>query len=710
MKEIPDHLIFHLKRFEFDLHTMVRSKINDTFEFPECIDMRPYTIEYLSDSDPCTTPDVFQLAGVLVHNGTAESGHYYSYIKDRHEFTEQCNPIWFEFNDSEVSSFDPSTIPTSCYGGTDFIGPNKELGQPIAFHKSYSAYMLFYERVKPSPATDSKPSLFKKIPIPRELEMKILRENEETIRKYCLFDGAFIWFTTSILRQSHSLRVTKGTTEAELLEQQALRLALRTYEQIGSRIKDSREAEELFDNIKKLATSPTLECARGFLRWICDHPDSLRLLLLKCLHPRIRESFCNLILGALNQIRRYGDVYDGDVDDLSDQYEFRGFLYDVLRTIMGLWEYLNNIIKSWDEYFSLLIGIASFGPREKEILLQHGLLKKSLVIFMPEYLDRETRHPHQNLVKAYEKTPKRFSYRCLLEFIATLLDATHFGLEPCKDESCREMVQEIEAFPLTISEKYLLWRTIMKERVYVNAFIFKQLASNCHITLTQNIIRKILEMDEEPFVLGELTSHTKTALMHGIALDPANEAGPYLQGLVVYCLYTRSAADVKELIPRVANEVITIHMNGGREHLDFFKQLWYGKNQRLKPPMFVFNRVMETVSQWAPPLLCYWEPQIRIETEQLLNDRLFLMRSELLTEGRRRAVEGAIERLQEGCFRFAEEKFLKNKDLCAAADSQSFDSVIRILHQCPKMDMEEDPVYISRIDGLFIPPVPRQLI
>ena len=37
--------------------------------------------------------------------GTAESGHYYSFIKDRESHN------WFEFNDTIVHPFDPEDIP-----------------------------------------------------------------------------------------------------------------------------------------------------------------------------------------------------------------------------------------------------------------------------------------------------------------------------------------------------------------------------------------------------------------------------------------------------------------------------------------------------------------------------------------------------------------------------------------------------------------------
>ena len=45
IKSLPRHLIIHLKRFEFDYETMQQIKINDRFEFPEELDMFPYTLE-----------------------------------------------------------------------------------------------------------------------------------------------------------------------------------------------------------------------------------------------------------------------------------------------------------------------------------------------------------------------------------------------------------------------------------------------------------------------------------------------------------------------------------------------------------------------------------------------------------------------------------------------------------------------------------------
>jgi ubiquitin carboxyl-terminal hydrolase 34 len=44
---LPDNLIIHQKRFEFDLEQLKRVKVNDYCEFPMMLDMKPYMRETL---------------------------------------------------------------------------------------------------------------------------------------------------------------------------------------------------------------------------------------------------------------------------------------------------------------------------------------------------------------------------------------------------------------------------------------------------------------------------------------------------------------------------------------------------------------------------------------------------------------------------------------------------------------------------------------
>lgn len=58
----------------------------------------------------------YDLVGVTVHTGTADGGHYYSFIKERHSGG-TTNDRWYLFNDAEVKIFDPSQIAAECFGG-----------------------------------------------------------------------------------------------------------------------------------------------------------------------------------------------------------------------------------------------------------------------------------------------------------------------------------------------------------------------------------------------------------------------------------------------------------------------------------------------------------------------------------------------------------------------------------------------------------------
>lgn len=60
-------------------------------------------------TDKVAEDSLYDLVGVIAHYGTAEFGHYYSYIKTE-------NGQWLEFNDSKVMSFDLKNLEAECFG------------------------------------------------------------------------------------------------------------------------------------------------------------------------------------------------------------------------------------------------------------------------------------------------------------------------------------------------------------------------------------------------------------------------------------------------------------------------------------------------------------------------------------------------------------------------------------------------------------------
>lgn len=66
----------------------------------------------------------YDLVGVTVHTGTADGGHYYSFIKERDNGNGGPSDRWFFFNDAEVKLFDPSQIAAECFGGEMTVSVN----------------------------------------------------------------------------------------------------------------------------------------------------------------------------------------------------------------------------------------------------------------------------------------------------------------------------------------------------------------------------------------------------------------------------------------------------------------------------------------------------------------------------------------------------------------------------------------------------------
>jgi len=130
VKHLPNYLVIALRRFEFDFDTMTRMKLNDYFEFPMELNMEPFTQEGLERAEKekekqagkeTVVPNRkfnddyynYKLRGIIIHSGTAESGHYYSYIFDLEQ------KKWFEFNDQWVTEINEGDIANECFGGEE---------------------------------------------------------------------------------------------------------------------------------------------------------------------------------------------------------------------------------------------------------------------------------------------------------------------------------------------------------------------------------------------------------------------------------------------------------------------------------------------------------------------------------------------------------------------------------------------------------------
>nr|NP_651275.1 puffyeye, isoform D [Drosophila melanogaster]Q9VC56.2 RecName: Full=Ubiquitin carboxyl-terminal hydrolase puf; AltName: Full=Protein puffyeye [Drosophila melanogaster]AAF56319.2 puffyeye, isoform D [Drosophila melanogaster] len=184
-KKLPQILCFNTMRYTFNMVTMLKEKVNTHFSFPLRLNMCHYVEKTLmpqqykeererrqkekegadgsgdgndNEKAEATLDDdieecyEYELVGVTVHTGTADGGHYYSFIKERTKTSYHTHERWFLFNDAEVKPFDPSQIAAECFGGemtSKTYDSVTEKYLDFSFEKTNSAYMLFYERRLP---------------------------------------------------------------------------------------------------------------------------------------------------------------------------------------------------------------------------------------------------------------------------------------------------------------------------------------------------------------------------------------------------------------------------------------------------------------------------------------------------------------------------------------------------------------------------------
>lgn len=237
IKTLPNTLIVHAKRFEFDLEAMKRTKLNESLEFPMRLNMEPYTKEGLArierekqqeggapteEVPPLHPADYYEyeLAGILVHAGTADSGHYYSFVKEREPLNGSSSLQWIYFNDTLVEPFNTDEIPKAAFGGYDTVQQLDSVQQKYVTRthlRVNNAYMLFYDRVKPTKPTDatngtpvpapipdpapapSVPAVSVQTPsalVPRPIFNHVWEENMKFLRDKNIFDVdyfSFLW-------------------------------------------------------------------------------------------------------------------------------------------------------------------------------------------------------------------------------------------------------------------------------------------------------------------------------------------------------------------------------------------------------------------------------------------------------------------------------------------------------------------------------------
>jgi ubiquitin carboxyl-terminal hydrolase 34 len=609
-----------LKRFDFNLRTLQRSKINDHFAFPSKIDMRPYKVEYLIDNPDEVAEDVFELVGVLVHSGTAESGHYYSFIRERPSMSEK--DTWVEFNDDSVSSWDPDLMEHATFGGFEFRGDGN-----VSFDKSYSAYMLFYQRS--SVLAKQQQTLVKsqiaspvRVSLPPKVSNQIAYENEFLMRKYCIYDPSHVHLVTKML---HQVRMFNGgqCSEQHVLERKALFMALNHLDQVVTRTKDLPDFPNFMMIIKQTCDS-CVECTRDYLEWYCSHPETLRFMLLRNPEPMVRTEVAASILQALQKVKSdLPYAYGLSADDVGiDQDEVESddprIIQKIVVCLHKLWDIFQSSCRAWPEYFGLLASIAALGTPEAVLLLDAGYLKKTL-----DMVTADTALPlTPQLSRMLAIVSKRFTTRpvqfeAVIALLWKLMNVCDRRSEVLTDNESRFdlLIDEESRVPFTVGERDQFCQRWTRSNALI--LVEKLLMLNQNETNSHQIIAALMSWEEDdldPCIYAAISVGMKRA-------SASSTAESYLRAAIVYCEHTES-----DKAPHLLDQIIKcardLDNSEGREFLCFFKQIInVSTSERSNiQPEDLHSHILRHVGMWAPPLLTYYDAPVRVDTEEFLTE------------------------------------------------------------------------------------------
>lgn len=673
--------------------TGMRSKINDRFEFPHEIDMTPYNVAYLKDPDESPSPDLFELVGVLVHSGTAESGHYYSYIRER-PVDPNNSKTWVEYNDADISRFDPVHIADQCFGGMTEPSPF------TAYPKQWNAYMLFYQRKKAMtsdlanyrPPPSGSPV---KIELPAILVDRIALDNTLFTRKYCLLDQSYATFASELLEQLGHMK--KGVcSEGHLIEKDSIWLALRTLDQVFSRAKDSFGFDKMLGTLTKVIGCCTT-CCKVALDWVVSEESNLKNMLLRCPSSKIRREFGSMILIALRYLRQndptaYGLIIgsgtDGASDDLST--EAAGAFQDIIYSLKELRKQIPAHSRAWDDYFGVIAELAAFGNVETYILIREGFIKYCLEFLTaeaPAVRQRESNNHLRQYWRLIEKG-RKFSLHKLIELLRILLEQADLVEEAIERNDYEDRpILNGKARLTEIEEDYLrLGSRSQRPRTLV--FLEKVIGSDHNRQAATAIVRTMLLAEPD----GILLTAMQRTILGGINIEPATLAAPYLSAALAFCEFCPEHSCIKELIKTIALEVDTIGVNGGQEHLDFFAFARRLSNTQVPKTQASFHRlVLLTVPHWAPALVMYWEENVRSKTIELLKTLVFDCDTRNMDNEREaNEIEKVGRDLCETCTKRIEETIVEPQK---QVESKSVDHVIQVVKHCARMYCDNDDVY-----------------
>ena len=312
----PIVLVIQLKRFEYDLRTCNRYKINDKFIFPLELDISdicfnekideedddeddPNSVDFIGKCNwnfkPMNEDDVYMnkikngmiytLHGVVVHTGTAVGGHYFSIIKKE-------DGSWYNFNDIAVSKISEKDMLSMCYGENN---------------DTTSAYILYYTRKNFSHVVYDQNINSQELTFENEFNFTDEIKSEEILR-----DNKYYKRTQSFFKESVVNFITKTKN---------FDLSLEFYIKVFFHSKFNHLSKSFQHSLIKLMDEDNRN--RDFLIFIKNNFNDVFNNYLNCSQKDIIEDFNIIIKHSIQQILdEYNENNKDSIDNNSNDDPF----------------------------------------------------------------------------------------------------------------------------------------------------------------------------------------------------------------------------------------------------------------------------------------------------------------------------------------------------------------------------------------------------
>lgn len=399
LEDLPDDLVFHLMKFEYDPDTGPK-KINEPFDFPETLNMREYMVDPSLNK---TQEDLYELVGVVVHQGLVVYGHYWSYV--RHENCDQ--PRWFRMEDHKSWEVSLDEVLCDTRGGH-------------ADERTDNAYLLFYRRVRqPRPGSEESSAVVLESTKDPALHESIARSNDSVLRACRLFDYGMINYVCNFLDlQQQYTSLDFGISCIRLALKYLFRCLCRNRDGVGIPEICGRIMHSIQDNSKLALVALSLMKNR----------DNFRMVFTVA-RPEARQAMALMLLECLQCIRHHYPADYGTAVRPSDVYRTRANTH--LDTVVSLLENLQSTVDFvrtsalWGTYFTFLRELTNLGPYERYVLAKSQVATLTFdCVVTPENWINE-RFPDLEPDDLRETQVENFLRRwaTVLELLSLLLDS-----------------------------------------------------------------------------------------------------------------------------------------------------------------------------------------------------------------------------------------------------------------------------------------------